>query len=62
MGNYTIEENTAWSWRYTAGKCDNAALSPADPEGEITCTNKKALDFWLNGFSVVIRNIFGKKD
>ena len=62
VGNYTIEENTAWSWRYTAGKCDNAALSPADPEGEITCTNKKALDFWLNGFSVVIRNIFGKKD
>lgn len=63
VGNYTIKENTAWSWRYPAPTyTDPVQLKRGEDSGEITCTNKKTLDFWLNGFSVVIRNIFGKKD
>lgn len=63
VGNYTIKENTAWSWRYPAPTyTDPVQLKRGEDSGGITCTNKKTLDFWLNGFSVVIRNIFGKKD
>lgn len=63
VGNYTIKENTAWSWRYPAPTyTDPVQLKRGEDSGGITCTNKKTLDFWLNGFSVVIRNIFGKKN
>ena len=60
VGTYTIQENTGWSWRYTADNGTAAILSADNPAGEITCTNT-ANDkiYWLNGFSQVVRNIFG---
>ena len=60
VGKYTIQENTGWSWRYTADNGTAAILSADNPAGEITCTNT-ANDkiYWLNGFSQVVRNIFG---
>ena len=60
-GTYTIKENTGWSWRYTADNGSSAELTAQKPTGSITCTNTKAKDTWLNGFSAVARNIFGQK-
>ena len=59
VGDYTIVENTGWSWRYTANNGGSAALTAQSPTGSITCTNTKTNDQWLNGFSAVVRNIFG---
>ena len=60
VGTYTIQENTGWSWRYTPAYGDGATLNATNPTGSITCTNT-ANDkiYWLNGFSQVVRNIFG---
>ena len=59
VGEYTIEEDTGWSWRYTADNGTAATLSASSPTGEITCTNTSNNNKWLNGFSGVVRNVFG---
>ena len=60
IGTYTVEEDTGWSWRYSANNGGNAALTAKDPTGSITCTNSSnGKIYWLNGFSQVVRNIFG---
>ncbi len=59
VGEYTIQEDTGWSWRYTPTYTNNAVeLSRENVSGEITCTNESKNDKWLNGFSGVVRNIF----
>ena len=59
IGTYTISENTDWSWRYSANNGGSAALTAQNPTGSIACTNTKNNNQWLNGFSEVVRNIFG---
>ena len=59
VGTYTISENTGWSWRYSANNGGSAALTAQNPTGSIACTNTKNNNQWLNGFSEVVRNIFG---
>ncbi len=59
IGTYTISENTGWSWRYSANNDGSAALTAQNPTGSIACTNTKNNNQWLNGFSEVVRNIFG---
>ena len=59
VGKYTIEEDTGWSWRYSANNGGSAALTAQYPTGSITCTNTKTKDQWLNGFSNVEKNISG---
>lgn len=59
VGNYTIEENEGWSWRYTPSYSDNAELSADNSTDSITCTNTKKNHQWLNGFSTVVQNIYG---
>ena len=64
VGTYTIAEDTGWSWRYpnpTYTPIDGVTLSKTGASGTITCANKKANDYWLNGFSNVEKNIFGVK-
>ena len=61
VGTYTIEENTKWSWRYTANNGSSAALTSQNPTGTIICTNTRTIDKWLNGFSDVVTNTFGVK-
>lgn len=61
-GTYTIKEDTGWSWRYTANDSGSVTLSAENPTGSITCTNKMENEFWLNGFSTVVKNIFGVKN
>ena len=58
VGTYTIREDTGWSWRFTPKYGAKVTLSAARDKGEITCTNTKDEDKWINGFSTVMRNIF----
>lgn len=58
VGEYTIQEDTGWSWRYTPSYSDDVTLSATAPEGTITCTNTSKNNKWLNGFSSVVRNVF----
>ena len=59
VGTYTIEEDTDWSWRYTGNNGNGASLTAQSPSDTITCTNTKTQDYWLNGYSDVVTNIFG---
>lgn len=60
VGTYTIEENTKWSWRFAPTYKNNGVVLSADQTSrEITCTNARTIDKWLNGFSDVVTNTFG---
>lgn len=62
VGAYTIEEDTGWSWRYNADNGSSANLTARNSSGTITCTNSSnGKIYWLNGFSQVVKNIFGVK-
>lgn len=65
VGTYTIQEDTKWSWRYGTQIYNNngngVKLDSRNPERYIMCTNASRTDNWLNGFSTVVRNIFGFK-
>lgn len=61
VGTYTIEEDTGWSWRYNAADAASANLTAENSTGNISCHNTKNKDFWLNGFSDVVKNIFENK-
>ena len=60
VGTYTITENTGWSWRYAPTYSGGVTLGEDNPEGTITCTNSIQNNYWLNGFSEVVRNIIKK--
>lgn len=60
VGTYSIKEDTGWSWRYTPSYSDSVTLSATNPNGTITCTNSLNKQYWLNGFSNVMQNIFNK--
>lgn len=59
IGTYTISENQGWSWRYYANNGSSTELTAQNPTSSITCVNTKNNNQWLNGFSEVVRNIFG---
>lgn len=61
VGTYTIKEDTDWSWRYNASYNGSAELTASAPSGSIACSNSKTENNWLNGFSDVVKNIFGIK-
>jgi hypothetical protein len=60
VGSYTIQEDEGWSWRFNANNGETASLSQLSATGSITCTNTANQKiYWLNGFSEVVKNIFG---
>lgn len=60
VGTYTIKEDTGWSWRYAPSYEDEGVtLRNGVTAGTIICTNKQQKPYWLNGFSDVVKNIFG---
>lgn len=62
VGSYTITEESGWSWRWTANNGSTATLSKDVTSGTITCTNSSnGKNYWLNGFSEIIKNIIEKK-
>ena len=62
VGTYTIKEDAGWSWRYDASYNGSAELTASAPNGSIACSNSKTENYWLNGFSDVVKNIFGIKN
>lgn len=56
VGDYTVAEDTAWSWRYTAENGGEAAvkLSGTTPNGEAGITNTYVKHDWLTSIVDVI--------
>lgn len=59
VGTYTIAEDTGWSWRYSAEYSNGVTLDSTTANGTLNCTNSRRVTQWLNGFSSVVKNIFG---
>lgn len=62
VGRYTISEDEGWSWRYVGTEDAAVDLGKDNTSDSITCTNSKNENYWLNGFSHVVKNIFGVKN
>lgn len=62
VGVYTVNEDTNWSWRYFGNNGTAVELTAENTADGITCVNSKTEDQWLNGFSEVVKNIFGIKN
>lgn len=60
VGSYTIAEDANWSWRYNSSISGGANLTADSPEGSISCNNTKVKNYWLNGFSSVVQNIYNR--
>lgn len=51
VGNYTVTEQTDWSWRYTLTNkepADQISLSKGNPQGTVTFTNERTESKWLD--------------
>lgn len=49
LGEYTVTEDTGWSWRYTLEpKSQTVTLSAEEPK-TVVFTNKRSAIYWLNG-------------
>lgn len=49
IGNYTVREDTDWSWRYTCiEQSGNVTLSSQNPNGSVTITNTLSNNQWLS--------------
>lgn len=53
VGNYTITEEGAWSWRYTADDA-HVTLSASQASGNATVINDETNDQWLSGDSYAV--------
>lgn len=62
VGTYTIREDENWSWRFYADNVNGVTLSANSDSGSITCANNQNENYWLNGYSEVVKNIFGNKN
>lgn len=49
VGEYTVTEDTNWSWRYADNKTGSATLSSTAPDGTVTITNANPTTKWLSG-------------
>jgi len=60
VGSYTVTEDAAWSWRYTADS-ETVMLSGANDSGQVSICNQVNNDKWLGGDSWVA-NLFSTED
>lgn len=51
FGQYTVTENTDWSWRYTPTDKSKTITLVAKGENEVTFTNNRSWIYWLSGDS-----------
>lgn len=49
IGEYTVTENTSWSWRYTPDKESKEITLKANEKNEVTINNTRNKDQWLDG-------------
>ena len=62
VGSYSIVENKNWSWRFNPEySAEKVVLGDTNLNGSLTCTNTANNDktYWLNGYSEIVKNIFG---
>lgn len=57
VGDYTVRENTYWSWRYTLDENKSATLSAESSVATVTMTNELKNKFWLSD-EAVAKNVF----
>ena len=57
VGDYTVRENTYWSWRYTLDENKSATLSAESSVATVTMTNELNNEFWLSD-EAVAKNVF----
>ena len=55
-GEYSVTEDTGWSWRYQSSVSDPVTLSKDSATGTITVTNEKDNNNWLGG-EAYVRNV-----
>lgn len=55
-GNYTVTEETAWSWRYQDPRYQNNTfeIDAENPEQTVTCINENRNSQWLNGYDACV--------
>lgn len=51
IGEYTVTENTAWSWRYTPVNGNQTITLTANGENTVSFSNKRSWIYWLSGDS-----------
>lgn len=61
LGEYTIEECEDWTWRYPS-QTQTVELTDKDNKATATFGNEANDLKWLNGYSSVIKNVFGKNE
>lgn len=63
LGNYTVTEDTDWSWRYnqTDSNTTDNMITLNDLHANVTFTNARDTDMWLN-YTANMPNVFGKKE
>ena len=63
VGTYTVQEDTDWAWRYDnePNISGGVTLNSVTKTGTITVTNHGRYGSFLNGYSTVVKNIFGEK-
>ena len=54
IGDYTVTEDTAWSWRYKSDNSKATTLSSAKARGEVIITNKLNENRWLGDETLAI--------
>lgn len=62
VGTYTVKEDTDWAWRYKGTEpviSSGVGLKQGNASGEIKVTNHDRYQSFLNGYSTVVKNIFG---
>ncbi len=62
VGTYTVQEDTDWAWRYKDPAPTVSAgvmLSDKNDTGTITVNNRNRYNSFLNGYSTVVKNVFG---
>lgn len=60
IGEYVVEEDEGWSWRYSAAAA-GAELTDAAPHGTATVSNTRVFARWLDGDNW-LNNLFGWSD
>lgn len=61
VGTYSVKEDTSWSWRFKSSVFDKTSveLNSSKVSDTVKCTNGSKTNQWINGFSDVLKNIFG---
>lgn len=56
-GTYTVEEDTSWSWRFESQlNNETVTINAKNPTAEITCTNSRANEQWLNKYDWAVNH------